>query len=416
MNSLKISFYLFLFVVALGSAQWMNDEQQSDATTSTTQSSTTNTAQPISTSSTTTPASTTTQQSTTSTTQQPSSSTTGAAITSSSSTTTSTTTTTTTSQPTSSSSTTTTSKPTTNSTLQAQPFAQLCDCCSQNFAPQIAENAQLVLGFKNDATISVNRNKKYPFTATLFFSDTRDESNKDGAHCMGAFLSRFVVITAAHCFSNAVTNDTYKFVRVTDANYDKFTYLYSNWVPLSDDNYRIHESFDRETMVNNLALIYLTMEVVSPDIKPIAYDTDVNGKHELTLIGYGRVPNRTLRSSPVMLYSDTNMCYLVFKQEVCRNMGIRSGYNMRTKKSAICGLNSGSPLVYKRPGFLSSYHLIGLASFVSNFPCDLSTEYTGALVSRVDAYTHIPYYKDWIADNMASHSTPIVYESWGMSF
>lgn len=233
---------------------------------------------------------------------------------------------------------------------------------------------------------------------------------------MGAFLSRFVVITAAHCFSNSNTNNTYKFVRVTDANYDKFTYLYSNWVPLEDDNYRIHENFDRETMINNLALVYLTMEVVSPEIKPIAYDTDVSSKHELTLIGYGRVPNRTLRSSTVVLYSDTNMCYLVFKPAICQNMGIRSGYNVITKKSAICGLNSGSPLVYKRAGFLTSYHLIGLASFVSNYPCDLSTDKTSIPVSRVDAYTHIPYYKEWIADNMAAHSAPIVYETWGMSF
>lgn len=276
---------------------------------------------------------------------------------------------------------------------------------------------------RDDATFSVQYYREFPFLASLLFQDRQDlvaTNYIDGAHCMGAFLSRFVVVTTAHCFFNATTNATYRYVRINDANYDMLEATYSDWVELRPSNYRLHEDFNLSTLANDIGLVYLTQQVAISDIKPIDYESRLDyGLRDFTLIGYGRLPSRTLRYSLVTLGESDNTCQAVFGPRVCNDRGVRTGYNSATKKSAICGLNSGSPLVNKRNIF-SRHRLIALASFVeAETKCDLSRGEIGNVnnvaVTRVDGYVYIPHYASWISRNIVRNA-PLVYESWGMSF
>nr|CAG4717809.1 unnamed protein product [Naegleria fowleri] len=160
-----------------------------------------------------------------------------------------------------------------------------------------------------------------------------------------------------------------------------------------------HPLYDSKVVVNDIALIELAEDIeFSTSIRPIQIPNNVPQEGtELTLVGWGQVPNDTTKR--VLL---EQVSFPLMSEDACTGIGLR----MSTRKGQVCAGSdtgdacsgdSGSPLLQSLGSCSSTsnfycYSIVGLVSY--GISCSNTR-----VPNRVGVYTSVPYFKDWILQN-----------------
>lgn len=228
--------------------------------------------------------------------------------------------------------------------------------------------------------------------------------------CGGAFITTSAVLTTASClYDNA--GHMYSEARVmSGASADRFSpQNYASWVDLAT-HAKVHEDYNQSDVYsvhNNIAIVFLGVAATS-QARPIRLQRSsptINDAQlsSMYLMGFGRdpdnVPKQYLRYMTVQITPMT-VCLAVYGSSVCGSDVITT-FGLDSTSNSICRVESGAPLVYQH---LLTHRLVGLAAFV--------TGGRNCMQGILDGYVSIPYYYQWIVDNMDPQGTgqPIYYD------
>ncbi|XP_052689239.1 deleted in malignant brain tumors 1 protein-like isoform X3 [Crassostrea angulata] len=230
----------------------------------------------------------------------------------------------------------------------------------------------------------------FPWQVAIRKVSYRTQTRKiDAPHCGGIVLSRFWILSAAHCFVDKVKSDL--IIRVGDLN---------NKEPDSDEEefeveeIFMHEGYDSETLDNDIALIKITPKdgrgiMAGMYVQPACLPSD-NTRYTVDLdcyiSGWGATslgsPNKLKYAKVPMI--DRSTCRNVYKGSLTPSM-FCAGY----MKGGIdtCQGDSGGPLVCKVGG---KYTVLGVTSW-------------GRGCGNPNApgvYTVVKYHLQWIQDKL----------------
>lgn len=209
--------------------------------------------------------------------------------------------------------------------------------------------------------------------------------------CGGCLLSSKHVLTAAHCLEDSNS------VQVVLGAHNLFTVedtQVRETVPIA--NCVIHEEYDPVMLFNDVAMIYLSREVVFNDvIQPISLPSiEMMSEHfagEIaTVSGWGRTSDSSSAVSPVLRYTQNEIksnsdCFDIFGDFVADSTMCSI---TRNTGSGICFGDSGGPLTLMENGVPK---LVGCVSFALLAGCEHAYP-TG--------YARITSFREWILHNM----------------
>lgn len=196
----------------------------------------------------------------------------------------------------------------------------------------------------------------HKFMATMI----NGSENKPG--CGGTFVTKTIVISAAHCFSNP----SKKFrIRAGSKNAAATNDLLLDVVALV-----IHPQYDPETNLNDIVLLQVTGDqTVLDTIEPISFNNDetlpANSADEvLTVIGRGNTTSIGRFVEDVLRQVDVNVvptaeCIDAYSTDGINSTVICAG-NTVTGGQDSCQGDSGGPLVRKFDG---AFKLVGIVSW-----------------------------------------------------
>ncbi|XP_068245868.1 proclotting enzyme-like isoform X3 [Palaemon carinicauda] len=213
---------------------------------------------------------------------------------------------------------------------------------------------------------------------------------RDGAtqYCGGTLITDRHVLTAAHCVDGFAQNS----IRIRLGEYTFGQTGDSNHVDFNAAAIRMHEAYDRNTYINDIAIIALDRTTnFNADIWPVCLpDGDESYVGETaTVTGWGTIyyggpVATTLQEVTVPIWTNSD-CDAAYDQDIIDNQlcaGVREG----GKDS--CQGDSGGPLLL-RQGTENRWAVIGVVSW--GIRC--------AEAENPGVYTRVSKYKTWIRNN-----------------
>ncbi|XP_053686977.1 brachyurin-like [Sabethes cyaneus] len=208
------------------------------------------------------------------------------------------------------------------------------------------------------------RNGQFPHHA-LLVSDFADGKR----YCSGAMVSRQFVLTVAQCVQGASKVEVVLGANcLLEGGDNKYRYSFTAL------EYFVKEGFSDETFENDVAMVKFTDKQVRlpPWIRPVALPT-VDEQHlfeEVYTSGYGLQSYATEFAADYLQFLkltvlDYEQCQKEF-QFVTPETGRFCA--QREEEQPNCVSDVGSPLVFKRKGYME-YTLLGLTSFGQKFAC-----------------------------------------------
>ncbi|XP_067635818.1 collagenase-like [Eurosta solidaginis] len=217
----------------------------------------------------------------------------------------------------------------------------------------------------------------FPYQAGLMLID-----GEKWGFCGGSLISKEWVLTAAHCTLNAVR----AIVFLGSINHlDALERL-----EVDKCDIKVHPEFDRETLINDIALIKIPKVKYSAAIQPVSlpkcassYSTYVD--ETVVASGWGETSDTSTSFSPVLQFANLK----VISNEVCAeeypNVVTRMLCTSSVNRIGICVGDSGGPLM-----LASSKLQIGIVSFYSPKGCGSDSP---------AGHTRVTSYLDWILEN-----------------
>ncbi|CAL4099971.1 unnamed protein product, partial [Meganyctiphanes norvegica] len=223
---------------------------------------------------------------------------------------------------------------------------------------------------------------EYPWMALVIVMDGNDEV---GA-CGGSIVTRNHVISAHHCFAKSRLDGAMVIVGEHDVTIQNE----ANSQSIYASSFIKHPKYDDQTQANDIMILELSQPVIwTPQVGPLCLATMADYEGYLSIVtGWGVT---TPRTSPTL----QEVGVRVFTQNECQNM--YEGKYVITEKQVCaaspgkdsCQGDSGGPLVVM---IKNHWYQLGIVSFgigcaQANFP---------------GVYTYVPYYRDWILENVAN--------------
>ncbi|XP_078490118.1 uncharacterized protein LOC100185217 isoform X2 [Ciona intestinalis] len=219
--------------------------------------------------------------------------------------------------------------------------------------------------------------------------------------CTGALIKRDVVLTAAHCLINRVTNLDELRIYLGVQNITDTGNIHSQHIGAL--RYVIHPNFVSNTLENDIALIFLRTEATTGDyVNTICLP---NGEQvaegtKCWATGYGAISeggplSKTLRQVALPI-ANSQTCvqnYARISRTVNTVKTLCAGYDQGGRDS--CQGDSGGPLVCQRCNSCN-WFLAGLVSFGRG--C--------ARVGMFGIYSRMTYFEQWIASETGMSHSP----------
>uniref|UniRef100_A0A1A9WPP5 Peptidase S1 domain-containing protein n=1 Tax=Glossina brevipalpis TaxID=37001 RepID=A0A1A9WPP5_9MUSC len=203
---------------------------------------------------------------------------------------------------------------------------------------------------------------------------------RSGTHfCGGAVYNEYVIVTAAHCVQG-IEISTLK-IRAGSTEW------YEGGVLIEADDYKIHENYNAETMINDIAVIHLKSSLtLGTTIKsiPLANKNPVDGVPAV-VSGWGT----TFYGSPDLSATLQYVDLYTISHETCASSAYAYGNDI--KKNMFCAYSPGKDACQGDAGgpLVSEGLLVGIASW--GYGCALP-DYPGV-------YTDIAELNSWIASS-----------------
>ncbi len=197
----------------------------------------------------------------------------------------------------------------------------------------------------------------------------------------GVLIAKRWVLTAAHCL------DFYT------PDFDIGAHSKSDGKPIVSESIISHPSYDSTLFLNDIALVYLSEEVVEKPYVKISPDMVNHAGTSMTVIGFGLTDQYDYFSGSSYLqrtnveYMDSGLCRLAYPKEI-----IDAGMMCASSKDGndSCGGDSGGPLLLTPSDNPMDDSLVGIVSW--GYGCG-DSRYPGI-------YTRISRYYDWIVRTM----------------
>ncbi|GJQ80511.1 hypothetical protein Trydic_g12402 [Trypoxylus dichotomus] len=207
----------------------------------------------------------------------------------------------------------------------------------------------------------------YPFVVSL-----RAHSNSH--FCGGTILNTKWILTASHCVIGRDTQ-TVKVVAGTNT-------LDSGGITMETSKLIVHDDYDEETVVNDIALILLVTTIIYTDkIRPVTLNTGNIESIEATFIGWGRTSNGGALSNNLQELSTTTISHASCEEYWQTYVTEKHICALSFGKGA-CDGDSGGPLIRR-----TNKVQIGITSFVLE---------DGCAIGYPDVHTRVSSYIDWI--------------------
>lgn len=209
------------------------------------------------------------------------------------------------------------------------------------------------------------------------------------ALCGGSLITSASVLTAAHCMENS--QSTQVILGAHDFTTIEPT---QNRQIIEPANYRFHPDYKKETFENDIAILYLPIDInfnqfIQPVIFPLPIDRDDLFAGEFaTVTGWGETSDSSPRYSPELRSAQNfvipnSVCVATFGALITSSKLCMSTLGNRGS----CKGDSGGPLTITRRG---ETILIGVASIFAAASCE-----SGFPV----VFTRITYHDSWIRSN-----------------
>lgn len=215
-------------------------------------------------------------------------------------------------------------------------------------------------------------------------------------HCGGSIIGDRFILTAAHCVVSYQVKPSVLTLSLGD--YDVSTKSDGPYIAAKIETVRIHPSYSRSTLQNDVAVLKLTKRIeYSQRVAPVCLPTSdipTDGKRA-TITGWGRDQNKRLKKILQELTST------IVTNDHCsrqwQNQKAPSGFIVGTMMCMdsthgdSCNGDSGGPSVIEYPAGSGTYVQIGIVSFGSGSCTDKTLP---------GVYTRVSKYRDWIRQQM----------------
>ncbi|PVU85554.1 hypothetical protein BB559_006934 [Furculomyces boomerangus] len=245
---------------------------------------------------------------------------------------------------------------------------------------------------------------EYSSAASLYI-----DAKTSGSVCTGTFISKKVVLTAAHCVYNKKTGKALAqnvFVSGgTKFNFEKSSNIYSAQKIL------VYPSYDASTYANDIALIFLqNIPQKTPYTFAKLYNVPITDNTLVEAAGWGATNNNPASGGSEVLM--VVPLHISSSKECNENYPLWKSNSGKTICTIIqngqdtCLGGSGGPLYFTGN---SSKPIVGITSFGAapensrNTDCGVSG-YTGY-------YTNVQYYIDWISKNTQIDEKDLVFDT-----
>ncbi len=222
--------------------------------------------------------------------------------------------------------------------------------------------------------------------------------------CTASAITPRILITAAHCVSQAKLGEVYA---VTSVNPWSEGLIIDDWIEA--DQFVVHEDFKSEPsqISNDIALIHLTKDLAPNRVSKLATSKQTVSKDmEIVAIGYGHttaLTNPPQDESSQMKNQSTLLNFVLKKVEnfdiASKTFSVDQG-----DQKGICQGDSGGP------GFIyddskKEFFVLGVTSFVSILEVERTQRDPDKLFNNCIGrgnYTNLLQFKDWIDRAMTS--------------